>query len=185
MKITYDSILKDNNPIVRQKSEKVALPLCDEDKEILMGMLEYIRNSIIPEIAETENLRPAVGVSAVQIGILKQLVAVSIDYGEEGKVEYALANPRIISHSIQNSYLKNGEGCLSVEEEHEGHIFRHARIRIKAYDYLQDSEVTIKLDGYEAIVLQHEIDHLSGTIFYDHIDKNDPWKEDPGADVIE
>lgn len=185
MFINYDTIVKDSDPIVRQKSEKVKLPLSEEDKDILMSMLQYIRDSIIPEKAEEQNLRPAVGVSAVQIGILKQLIAVSINYGEDGVVEYALANPRIVSHSVQNSYLKNGEGCLSVEVDHDGHIFRHARITIKAYDLLQDKDVTIKLSDYEAIVLQHEIDHLSGILFYDHIDADDPWKEDPNAVVID
>lgn len=185
MKLNYDDVLKDNDPIIRLKSEKVPLPLSKKNKEILMSMLSYVRDSIDTEKAESENLRPAVGISAVQIGILKQLIAISIDYGEDGKLEYALANPRIVSHSVQNSYLKNGEGCLSVEVEHEGHIFRHARITIKGYDLLQDKEVTIKADDYEAIVLQHEVDHLSGILFYDHIHAKDPWIEDPQAVVIE
>lgn len=64
-------------------------------------------------------------------------------------------------------------------------MFRHARITVKAYDALQKEEVTFKVSGYEAIVLQHEIDHLSGHLFYDHIDPNDPWKEDSDALVIE
>lgn len=185
MNINNDNIVKDNDPFVRQKSEKVSLPLSEENKDILMSMLQYVRDSIDPEKAETFNLRPSVGISAVQIGILKQLVAISIDYGEDGKVEYALANPRIVSHSVQNAYLKNGEGCLSVEIEHEGHVFRHARVSVKAYDLLQDKEVLIKASDYDAIVLQHEIDHLSGTLFYDRIDAEDPWKEDPQAVVIE
>lgn len=185
MLINNDTIVKDSDPQVRLKSEKVPVPLCQEDNDILMSMLQYVRDSIDPEKAEAHNLRPSVGISAVQIGILKQLVAISIDYGEDGKTEFALANPRIISHSVQNSYLKNGEGCLSVEEEHEGHVFRHARIKVKAYDAFRKQEVIITAKGYEAIVLQHEIDHLSGRLFYDTIDPNDPWKEDPEAVVIE
>ena len=151
----------------------------------MMNMLQYVRDSIDPIKAQELNLRPAVGISAVQIGVLKQLVAVSIDYGEDGKSEYALVNPRIISHSVRNAYLKNGEGCLSVANEHEGHVFRHARITVKAFDALQNREVTFKVSGYEAIVLQHEIDHLSGHLFYDRIDTNNPWKEDSEALVIE
>lgn len=185
MLINNDTIIKDSDPAIRLKSEKVPVPLSKEDNDILMSMLQYVRDSIDPEKAQAQNLRPAVGISAVQIGILKQLVAISIDYGEDGKTEFALANPRIISHSVQNSYLKNGEGCLSVEEEHEGHVFRHARIKVKAYDALSKQEVIISARDYEAIVLQHEIDHLSGTLFYDTIDPNDPWKEDPEAVVIE
>lgn len=185
MLINNDTIIKDNDPLIRKPSEKVALPLSDEDRALLMNMLQYVRDSIDPIKAQKQNLRPAVGISAVQIGILKQLVAVSIDYGEDGKSEYALVNPRIVSHSVQNAYLKNGEGCLSVVNEHEGHVFRHARITVKAYDALKDEEVTFKVSGYEAIVLQHEIDHLSGHLFYDRIDAKQPWKEDDEAIVIE
>lgn len=185
MLINNDTIVKDSDPRIRLKSEKVELPLNKEDRDILMSMLQYVRDSIDPEKAEAQNLRPAVGISAVQIGILKQLVAISIDYGEDGKTEFALVNPKIISHSVQNAYIKNGEGCLSVEEEHEGHVFRHARVTVKAYDALQNQEVKIKATDYEAIVLQHEIDHLSGRLFYDTIDPIDLWKEDKDAVVIE
>lgn len=185
MRINNDSIIKDNDPILRKKSEKVAVPLLPEDHALIMSMLQYVRDSIDPQKAEDFNLRPAVGISAVQIGVLKQLVAISIDYGDDGKTEFVLANPRIVSHSVQNAYLKNGEGCLSVLEEHQGHVFRHARVSVKAFDVLQNQEVVIKAQGYEAIVLQHEIDHLSGRLFYDAIDPVHPWKEDSEALVIE
>ena len=49
---------------------------------------------------------------------------------------------------------------------------------------IKDDNVTISAEGYFAIALQHEIDHLSGILFYDRIDKNDPWKEDELAEVI-
>lgn len=185
MRINNDTIVKDSDPILREKSVKVEVPLNPNDHELIMNMLQYVRDSIDPQKAEEFNLRPAVGISAVQIGVLKQLVAISIDYGEDGKTEFVLANPRIVSHSVQNAYLKNGEGCLSVLDEHEGHVFRHARISVKAFDVLQNREVTIKAQGYEAIVLQHEIDHLSGRLFYDGIDPEEPWKEDSEALVIE
>lgn len=185
MLINNDTIIKDSDPILREKSVKVPVPLNKEDHDLIMSMLQYVRDSIDPQKAEENNLRPAVGISAVQVGILKQLVAISIDYGEAGKTEFVLANPRIVSHSVQNAYLKNGEGCLSVVDEHEGHVFRHARISVKAFDVLQNHEVIIKAQGYEAIVLQHEIDHLSGHLFYDTIDPDQPWKEDSEALVIE
>ena len=56
---------------------------------------------------------------------------------------------------------------------------------MKAFDLLQNQEITIKAKNYLAIVLQHEIDHFSGTLFYDRINKLDPWREDPTAIVIE
>lgn len=185
MKLNYDSIVKDDNPILREKSEPVKLPLSKKDKTLLTGMLTYVKNSVDPEIAEAQNLRPAVGIAAIQLGEKKQMLAVAIQEEDGSFLEYALVNPKIVSHSVQNSYLKNGEGCLSVENIHEGYVYRHARITIKAYDLLQDKEVKIRAKEYVAIVLQHEIDHLSGILYYDHIHTENPFREDAEAVVIE
>lgn len=186
MSYNYDDIVKDSNPSVRVKSSKVDLPLSEEDKQLLLNMFQYVKDSQDDELAEQYNLRPAVGIAAIQLGIPKRMLAVVVPGEEEDEVfEYALANPRIVSESVQRAYLKNGEGCLSVEEEHEGLVPRAARITIKGYDLLQDKEITIKAKNYLAIVLQHEIDHFSGTLFYDRINSADPWKEDPQAVVIE
>lgn len=183
MKITKNDIILDSDPRIRQKSEAVSLPLNDEDKELLSGMLTFVRNSQDPEIAEAEDLPPAVGIAAIQLGIPKQLIAVVIQY-EDGVDEVALANPKIISKSVQVGYLDNGEGCLSVQDSHPGHVFRHARIKVRGYDLIRDENVVISADGFFAIALQHEIDHLSGKLFYDRIDENDPWKDDDEAEVI-
>ena len=182
VKINNETIIKDDDPLIREKSEDVILPLTDEDKGILLDMYEYVKNSTIEEIAEKENLRPAVGISAIQIGIKKKLVVIVIR-DSEGEIiyQYALANPKIISNSVEKAYLKNGEGCLSVEGEHEGYIYRSARLKVKAYDLLTDENIIIKADGYLAIVLQHELDHLKGILFYDHINKNEPFIKDEEA----
>ncbi len=185
MKINYNHILKDTDDAIRQKSIKVPLPLCDEDRATLYDLLTYVRNSTDPELSEKENLRPAVGIAAPQIGVFKQLLAIVIHKEDGSAIEYALANPRIVSHSVQNAYLKSGEGCLSVEDAHEGYVYRHARVCVKGYDVLVDKEITIQASGYLSIVLQHEIDHFSGILFYDRIHKDNPWKEDPQAMIIE
>lgn len=183
MKLTSKDIILDTDPRIRMKSERVELPLKDEDKELLSAMLEYVRNSQDDEIAQKEGLQPAVGIAAVQVGVLKQMIAVVIPY-EDGVDEVALVNPKIISESVQNAYLENGEGCLSVKGEHPGHVFRHARIKVRGYDLITDQNVTIAAEGYFAIALQHEIDHLSGRLYYDHIDTKNPWKSDDQAEVI-
>lgn len=189
MKINAETIVLDNNPLLREKSQDVIFPLSNEDKKTLLSMLKYVRDSIDPELAEKENLKPAVGIAAPQIGILKKMTAISFENElEDGtiyKTEYALINPKIISHSVKSSYLKNGEGCLSVEEKHEGYVKRHYRIKVKAYDLLQEKEVIITSKDFEAIVLQHEIDHLFGILFYDHIDKENPFKDIENAIVID
>lgn len=67
---------------------------------------------------------------------------------EEENIEFALVNPKIISESVQNSYLENGEGCLSVKEEHQGYSYRHARIKVRAYDLLRDESIVISASGF-------------------------------------
>ncbi len=183
MKITSKDIILDTNPKIRTKSENVPLPLTQEDRELLEAMYTYVCHSQDDEIAEKENLQPAVGIAAIQLGIPKKLIVVVVP-DEDGIHEVALANPRIISESVQNAYLDNGEGCLSVKDTHAGHVFRHARIKVRGYDLLTDAQVTIEAQGYFAIALQHEIDHLSGILYYDRIDPNDPWKIDSEAEVI-
>ncbi|TGY64850.1 peptide deformylase [Dubosiella muris] len=185
MKITLDTIISDHDPRIREKSEKVALPLDAQDRELLEAMLTYVRDSQDEEIAERDNLRPAVGIAAIQVGVPKQMLAIVCPNpdNEEEDIELALVNPKIISESVQNAYLDSGEGCLSVLEEHEGHSMRHARIKVRAFDLVRNENVTIRAKGFLAICLQHEIDHLSGILFYDRIDPNDPWKTDPEAEV--
>ena len=70
-------------------------------------------------------------------------------------------------------------------EDHQGFVPRSARIKIKAYDCLNEREITFRIDGYPAIVLQHEIDHFAGTLFYDRINKENPWTPIQDAIVIE
>ena len=184
-KITTKDIIHDSDPRIRLKCQKVDLPLSEENRELLDAMITYVRNSQNEEIAKQDDLQPAVGLAAIQLGIAKRMIAVVVpDEEHEGKnLEFALVNPRIISESVQNSYLEMGEGCLSVPEPHPGHVFRHARVRVKGYDLLTDKNVTIKAEGFLAICLQHEIDHLSGILYYDHIDSKMPFKEDSEAEV--
>ena len=75
----------------------------NHNHELLQAMLDYVRNSQNDEIAEAEDLQPAVGIAAVQVGVLKQMIAVVIPY-EDGVDEVALVNPKIISESVQNAY---------------------------------------------------------------------------------
>lgn len=184
MKITCDDIILDSDPRIREKSKDVALPLSDENKELLHALLTYVRDSQDDEICERENLQPAVGIAAIQLGIPKKLIAVVVPDADGNVQEAALANPKIISESVQNAYLDNGEGCLSVKDEHPGHVFRHARIKVRGYDLITNEKKVIAAEGYFAICLQHEIDHLQGILFYDRIDKSNPWKMDEEAEVI-
>ena len=166
-------IVKDNNPIMRQKSLPVELPLSAEDKETLDTMLDYIKKSQDDDYAKKHNIRAGIGMAAIQIGILKRMFV--IYYQRENEViEYQLVNPKIIEYSFRKCALKDGEGCLSVDGEHPGYAHRYYKIKMEAYDALTDQEIIITARGFDAIVLQHEYDHLDGKFFYDRIDPNKP-----------
>ncbi len=185
MLINNDTIIKDDDPLIRQKSLPVPLPLSEEDENILRQMLKYVEDSTDEVIAERENLRPAVGISAIQIGIPKQLTAIVVkdidSKGNEVVYKYMLANPKIVSRSIQQAYLASGEGCLSVVEDHEGFVPRSARITLEAFDLCTNQNIRLRIRGYLAIVIQHELDHFTGTLFYDHINKDNPFHPIEGA----
>ena len=166
-------IVKDNNPIMRQKSLPVELPLSKEDKDTLDAMLDYLKKSQDDEYAKKHNLRAGVGIAAIQIGILKRMFVIYYEREDE-VIQYQLVNPKIIEYSFRKCALKEGEGCLSVDGEHPGYAHRYYKIKMEAYDALTDQEIIITARGFDAIVLQHEYDHLDGKFFYDRIDPNKP-----------
>ena len=176
-------IVKDNNPKIRKKSEEVPLPLSKEDREILDSMFDYLVKSQDDEYAQKHNIRPGVGLAAIQAGFLKRMFVIYYQK-ENTTVQYKLVNPKIIETSIRKAALSNGEGCLSVDNEHEGLVHRYYKIVMKAYDALQDKDIVITATGYDAIVLQHEYDHLNGILFYDHIDKTKPLQQLPNEELI-
>lgn len=183
MRITASDIVMDGEQVLREKAVDVELPLSKKDKQILTDLITYVRNSRDEEYREKYNVKASVGIAAPQIGISRKLLAVSIE-DEDDCVEFALANPKIISNSTQKAYLENGESCLSVSPDVEGIVPRYAKITVRAYNMLTDRLENIRLTGYPAIVLQHEIDHLYGHLYYDHINKNDPWAPIPDAVII-
>ncbi|MFC7391964.1 peptide deformylase [Scopulibacillus cellulosilyticus] len=173
--ITMKDIVREGNPILRKVTNDVAVPPSEEDQQILLNMLQFLKNSQDPEIAKRYKLRPGVGLSANQIGLNKRMFAAYLTDDKGRYHEYTLINPKIISHSVNMIYLPQGEGCLSVDRQVPGFVPRYERIKVSAYD-LKGTKLEIKLKGYASIVVQHEIDHLNGIMFYDHINKEDPFK---------
>ena len=169
-------IVKDNVKSLREKCAPVDLPLSNKDKDLLMEMLEYLKLSQDDEYAKKHNIRSGVGLAAPQVGVNKKMLVVYYEI-DKRIIQHVLVNPKIIASSIKLCYLNAGEGCLSVDKDHDGYVYRPNKVTIKAYDALKDKEVTIVARGYEAIVLQHEIDHLNGILYYDHIDKQNPFKK--------
>ena len=127
-------ILDEKDKRLRQVSKEVEFPLTKKDKELIDEMLEYLHNSQIDELAEKYDLRPGMGLSAIQLGVAKRYFVVVHEY-DEGKFDnYIIINPRIISNSVEKIYVSDGEGCLSVNRPVPGVIPRYARVTIEGYD---------------------------------------------------
>ena len=183
-------IIDDHDKRIRDISLPVEMPLSKEDEQLLLDMHEFLVNSQDEDISKKYHLRPAVGIAAVQLGIMKRMCAIHVlDFDNEGNIkkvnDYALVNPKIISYTEKKSYLKDGEGCLSVNEEIQGYVPRYAKVTVKGYDVFSDQEIKIVARGFLSICLQHELDHFDGKLFYDHINKEFPKAPIPNAMIIE
>lgn len=169
-------IIDEKDKRLREVSKEVVLPLSDEDKKHIDEMIEYLTNSQIEELAEKYDLRPGMGLSAIQLGIPKRYFVVVNEY-DEGKFEnYIIINPKIVSNSMEKIYVELGEGCLSVNREIDGIVPRYARVTVEGYDE-KGNKIRVRAREEVAIAFQHEIDHLNGILFYDHIDKKNPYKD--------
>ena len=175
MELPNIKILDESNKILHKKSSNVTFPLDEETKMLIDDSLTYLEMSQIEEYSEKYDLRPGMGLSFVQIGILKRIFVVSEEI-EEGKFNrYVVINPRVKSVSEELIYVGEGEGCLSVNREVEGIVPRHARITVEAYDENGDLyDIRVREDM--AVAFQHELDHLDGILFVDKIDKKNPYK---------
>lgn len=170
-------ITRDGNPILRKRAAKVEFPLSKADQKLAHDMMEYLEVSQDPELCKKYKLRAGVGLAAPQVDVSKQMAAVLVPSEKDGEkplFKDVIVNPVIESESVQKVALTEGEGCLSVDKDVPGYVPRPDRIRLK-YQNVDGKTIEIKLRNYPAIVCQHEIDHLKGILFYDHINKTNPY----------
>ena len=175
MDIPKINILDESDKRLHQRSEEVTFPLDDKTKKQIEDALVYLELSQDEEIAEKYDLRPGMGLSFCQIGIMKRIFVVSEDYGDGTFGRYVVINPEMISHSEEKIYVGEGEGCLSINRPTTGIVPRYARATFKAFDKNGD-EYTIRVREDIAIAFQHELDHLNGILFTDRIDPKNPFK---------
>lgn len=191
--INMSDIIREGNPTLRAVAQDVTFPLSDED--IILGekMMQFLKNSQDPVTAEKMGLRGGVGLAAPQLDISKRIIAVLVPNlpdaeGNPPKEAYSLQevmyNPKIVSHSVQDAALAEGEGCLSVDRVVEGYVVRHSRVTVDYFDKNGENH-RIKLKGYKSIVVQHEIDHTNGIMFYDRINEKNPFAIKEGMLIIE
>lgn len=168
-------ILDEKNKILRTISKEVTFPLSKEDRATIDEMIEYLTNSQIDELSKKYDLRPGMGMAAIQLGIPKRYLTV-VNEIENGFETYVVINPKIVSNSVEMIYVEDGEGCLSVNRDVPGIIPRYARVTVEGYD-MDGNKIRIRAREELAIVFQHEIDHLNGILFVDKIDKTNPFKD--------
>ena len=174
-KLPNIKILDESNKVIHQKSSDVAFPLKEETKKLINDALDYLEMSQIEEYSEKYDLRPGMGLSFVQLGLLERIFVVSEDLGDNKFNRYVVINPKVVSQSSEMIYVGEGEGCLSVNRDVEGIVPRHARITVDAFDE-NGKEFTIRVREDMAVAFQHELDHLDGILFVDKIDKKNPYK---------
>ncbi|MFJ7932995.1 peptide deformylase [Sporosarcina sp. NPDC096371] len=178
--ILMEHIVREGHPALRKVAEVVTFPLSEADRKLAEDLMNYVQNSQNELICDQYGLRPGIGLAAPQVDKSKKIFALHITEENREPLSIIAINPKIVSHSVEKTYLSAGEGCLSVDRDVEGYVPRYARITIKAFD-LEGKEYKKRLKGLAAIAFQHELDHLNGVMFYDHIDKKSPFKEIPGA----
>ncbi|MBI3434149.1 MAG: peptide deformylase [Proteobacteria bacterium] len=139
---------------LRQKSEPVARITADI-RALVEDMLEAMYDA------------PGIGLAAIQVGVAKRVVTIDVSKNDDEKCPQVFINPEIVARSAEMSVYE--EGCLSIPDVHED-VERPAAVTV-SYRDLEGKTRSIEADGLLATCLQHEIDHLNGVLFIDHISK--------------
>ncbi len=148
-------IIKLPDPILREKS----LPVETVDAEV---------RAFLNDMLETMYAAPGVGLAAVQVGVLRRMLVVDTVRGaDEPKKPIMLINPEIVSTG--DTPRVHEEGCLSIPEMY-AEVERPALVRVRYVD-IEGKQREEDFQDLLATVVQHEIDHLDGTLFIDHLSR--------------
>ena len=123
--------------------------------------------ALLDAMLDTMYDAPGIGLAAVQVGDLRRLVVVDVAKQDEPRAPLCLVNPEVVWRSEGMSAYE--EGCLSIPDYYE-EVVRPAAVRVRFLD--RDGRPgEIAADGILATVIQHELDHLDGVLFLDHLSK--------------
>jgi peptide deformylase len=120
---------------------------------------------LMDDMLETMYIAPGIGLAAPQVGVLERVIVLDLAHEGEAPQPLRMANPELLWVSDEDAVYN--EGCLSVPE-HYADVTRPAKIRVR---FVDESNQTIELaaDGLLATCIQHEMDHLQGILFIDHL----------------
>ncbi|NEU14456.1 peptide deformylase [Methylobacterium sp. BTF04] len=142
------------DPILRKVSEPVG-PITGEIHSLVADMLETMYDA------------PGVGLAAIQIGVAKRVVTIDTSKDEDDRRPQIFIDPQVVWESEEKRIYD--EGCLSIPEYY-GEVERPDRVRVR-FRGLDGAEQEIEADGLLSTCIQHEIDHLDGVLFIDHLSK--------------
>jgi peptide deformylase len=142
------------DPLLRQVSE----PVEQVDLEI---------NRLADDMLETMYDAPGIGLAAIQIGVPRRMLVIDVSKEDEENKPLVFINPEILASSDERSTYE--EGCLSIPDYY-AEVERPATVTVSFVDR-EGKQQTIEADGLLATCLQHEIDHLNGVLFIDHISR--------------
>ena len=122
---------------------------------------------LVDDMFETMYEAPGIGLAAIQIGVAKRVIVMDLAKKDDPKEPRVFVNPQVLWRSDEKNLYE--EGCLSIPEFYE-EVERPAKVRVKFLD-LAGAAQELEASGLMATCLQHEIDHLDGVLFIDHISK--------------
>ena len=123
--------------------------------------------ALMDDMLETMYDAPGIGLAAVQIGVPKRVIVMDLSGKDEPRAPRYFVNPEIVWASEETAPYE--EGCLSVPEYYD-EVERPARVKLKYLNY-QGEAVEEDADGMVAVCIQHEMDHLEGVLFIDHLSR--------------
>ena len=140
----------------------------DPRLKVIAQPVSKVDNALIAfleDMSETMYAADGIGLAAPQVGDRRSLIVLDVSRGENRRHPLYLINPEILWNSVEHRMHK--EGCLSLPE-HYAEVTRPASIRIKYWDKTGSTQ-ELEADGLLATCIQHEMDHLKGILFVDHV----------------
>jgi peptide deformylase len=123
--------------------------------------------ALMDDMLETMYAAPGIGLAAVQIGVPKRIIVMDFSRGEGEREPRYFVNPEITWRSEETQPYE--EGCLSVPDIYD-EVERPARVKLRYLDY-QGQAIETEAQGIFAVCIQHEMDHLEGVLFIDHLSR--------------
>ena len=142
------------NPVLKQVSKPVE-------------QVDDALRTLMDDMLETMYAAPGIGLAAIQIGVPKRVIVMDLSREGEEKQPRFFVNPEILWRSDETTPYE--EGCLSVPEYYD-EVLRPAKVRLRYLNY-QGEQIEEDAEGLYAVCIQHEMDHLDGVLFIDHLSR--------------